>query len=228
MRMFSLKSFEDSYQTDIVDLAIGERKFQFHTPKYIEPFIDPESPLRDFPLWAKLWDASLVLAQFMSSQPTAPSRRILEIGSGLGIVGISAASFGHRITLSDYDLHALAFSRANAMLNHLPDLPVVRLDWNQPDLTGRFDWIIGSEVVYKDEHFPFLRNLFEKVLKPEGEVILVSEIRQIALKFYETLQNDYHIRVQKKVLRSDSQETPILFSRMRQKNSQKCFDPGDG
>jgi len=39
-------------------------------------------------------------------------------------------------------------------------------------------YIVGSEVVYHDQDFEPLRNLFERFLKPEGEVILCEGIRE--------------------------------------------------
>jgi 2-polyprenyl-3-methyl-5-hydroxy-6-metoxy-1,4-benzoquinol methylase len=212
-----IASFEKTYETDKVDCTINNRKFQFFTPKYIEPYIDQDNPMKDFPLWAKLWESSFVLAQHMACQPVDPNTRILEIGSGLGIIGISAASFGHKITLSDYVDHALAFARANAELNHLPELPVIRLDWHQIDLSRTYDCIIGSEVVYKEDDFSPLKKVFETLLKPGGEVILASEIRQTTLKFFETIQEEYKIQIQKKKLRTESQQTRIIVSRIRRR-----------
>ena len=41
----------------------------------------------DLPFWAKVWEASFVLAYFLGRQPVVPGRRILEIGAGIGVVG---------------------------------------------------------------------------------------------------------------------------------------------
>ncbi|MFH1491552.1 MAG: methyltransferase, partial [Pseudomonadota bacterium] len=114
--------------------------------------------------------------------------------------------------------HALAFARANALNNGCPDLEIIRLDWNSPDLKGPFDTILGSEVVYHERHFDALSGLFEKFLKPGGEVILASEMRKPSLEFVNKNQESYQLKARRKVLRSMDTEIPVILCRMTPKN----------
>ncbi|MGA8241188.1 MAG: methyltransferase, partial [Desulfobacterales bacterium] len=176
--MFSIDQFNRQYDTERRDIVIDGHRYWFFVPKSIDRFIDPEDPLQDFPLWAKIWPASVVLARHLSRLAVVPGQRILEIGSGLGVVGIIAACNGHNVTLTDANPHALEFARANAHLNGGTHLKVQRLDWQDPQPEGEFDAIVGSEVVYKDQDIDQLLTLFVNCLKPRGYILLVEEMRR--------------------------------------------------
>ena len=213
--MLSLESFHKTYETDVNEVSVRDRAFRFFTPKYLEPFIDEGDTLRDFPLWSKIWEASLVLADFLAGMPSEPGRRFLEIGGGIGLVSIVAASFGHDITLTEHNPHALEFARANAHANGCPDLKILDLDWNRPSLEGDFDCIVGSEVVYHERDFQPLQGLFEGILTPGGEIILAEGIRRTSMEFFAGMQQSFHVKGHKKVLRSGGKEVPVILCRMR-------------
>ena len=141
----------------------------------------------------------------------------MEIGCGLGLVGVVAASFGHEVTMTEYDPHALAFARANALLNGLAELKVVPLDWNQPALNETFDLIIGSEIIYHERDFDPIRELFARLLKPGGEVILCAEIRKTNMAFLSLLQNTYAIKARKKTLRSEAKNISVMLCHLSPK-----------
>jgi predicted nicotinamide N-methyase len=207
--MFSLESFQKQYQTDTTEVVVDEHRFHLFVPKTIDSFIDPLDPLRNFPLWSKIWQASLVLADYLAHLPVHPDKQFLEIGSGMGLVSIVATHAGHNFTLTEYDLHALNFARANARLNKCPKLEIKRLDWFKPNLEEIFDYIVGSEVLYKKACFPPLLKLFKQSLKSDGEIILVGEPRKTDLTFYKMMDPSFRIKVQKKTLRSANIEIRV-------------------
>ena len=212
--MFSLESFYKQYDTDTTELVINGRKFQMLLPRDLSGFLDSSDVFHDFPLWAKIWPASWVLAGFLSEMPPAAGKTLLEIGAGVGLVSIVAASCGHRIILTEYDSDALQFARANAVINGCPTLPIRRLDWNRPRLANAFDYIVASEVTYKKEHLSGLVKLFRTYLKPGGTVYLAGEMRRVNRDFYQQLETAFDIRVQKKILRSAGEETGIFLFQM--------------
>ena len=215
--MFSLESFHDQYQTEVTEIVVAGRKYQILLPRDLDNFINPEDVLDDFPLWAKLWKASWILADFLAQRKVNPAERLLEIGGGLGLVSIVGFACGHRVTLTEYNPHALQFAKANAHLNNCAQLPVVSLDWYQPNLTGSFDTILASEVIYKSQDFAPLLNLFQSYLAPSGEIILASEMRKTSGEFYQFFQSEFDISILKKVLRSENEETTVTLFRLRPK-----------
>ena len=215
--MFSLESFHNRYQTEETEIVVAGRKFQILLPRDLDSLINPEDVLDDFPLWAKIWKASWILADLLAQMKVSPAQQLLEIGGGLGLVSIVGFACGHRMTMTEYNPHALQFAQANAHLNNCAQLPVVSLDWKRPDLTGSFDIILASEVLYRPQDFASLLNLFQSYLAPSGEIILASEMRKSTGEFYEFFRPRFKVSVLKKVLRSDTEETTVTLFKLRPK-----------
>jgi predicted nicotinamide N-methyase len=216
--MFSMETFYQQYQTELRELVVGKRPFRFLVPTHLEPFVDPEDIFNAFPLWTKIWEASLVLANRISGMPAQRGQRWLELGAGLGVVGVVATAFQHEVTITEYDRHALDFIRANARLNGCTPHEIRRLDWMQPDLDTRFDRIFGSELIYSENSFPALRTLFLSLLKPGGEILLAGEVRQTSAPFLDLMQADFQIDMARTTLRSEEGSTTILLTRLRPKS----------
>jgi len=221
--MFSLESFYQKYETETNELVVKDRKFQILLPRSLVGFINTHDVFHEFPLWAKIWRASWVLADYLAAMPVAANIKFLELGAGVGLVSIVAASFGHRITMSEYNYDALQFAHANAHINDCPGLPVVELDWNRPQLPGRFDYIVASEVIYKKEDCRPLMKLLKAALKPDGEVILAGEMRKSSMDFYAEFESSFNIKVQKKILRSADEEISIYLFRMTLKRNRPRY-----
>jgi len=212
--MFSLEGFYNEYETTTNELVINGRKFQVLLPKDLTRFINAQDVFHEFPLWAKIWPASWVLAGYLAEMPVASTEKFVEIGAGTGLVSIVAAACGHRITLTESNPDALQFAHANAVINGCPQLPILELDWNRPQLNDTVDYIVASEVAYKKEDLPPLVSLFKNCLNPGGEVILAGEMRRVSKDFYQQLETEFNIRVQKKILRSSGEEMAIFLLRM--------------
>ena len=212
--MFSMESFKQEYETDTADIVIRNRKFSFFVPKSLDRFIDPENVLNNFPLWAKIWEPCLILADYLASMPVNPEKRFLEIGGGLGLVGIVASSFGHKVTMTEYNHDALNFAKANAHINNCPNLEIMELDWYKPELKGTFDRILGCEIIYKKESFYPILRLFRTYLKEDGEILLSERARKSSMEFFRQMSEHFNIKAQKKIIRNDSDEIHVMMCRM--------------
>jgi tRNA1(Val) A37 N6-methylase TrmN6 len=215
--MFSIVQFYQAYETETAEVAINGKKFRMLLPRHLDRFIHPSNGPDDFPLWAKIWKASWLLAGYLADLPPDVNKRFLEIGAGVGLVSIVAATFGHRITMTEYNPDALNFARANACLNNCPGLPIKRLDWNHPRLKDQFDLVVASEVTYNEAYFPPLIRLFKSNLKPGGQIILASEIRSGGQDLFRIFKSDFDITVAKQTLRSDTAAIPFVLLKMRKK-----------
>lgn len=215
--MFSLDQFHRTYDTVVAPVTVNGRRLSLFKPASIDRFIDPDDPMCNFPLWAKIWEASGLLATYLSSLPADPLKSMLEIGCGLGLVGIAAARAGHRVTMSEINADALNFARANALANGCPDVAVERLDWNAPQLEGRFDTIVGSETVYRSEDIDGLESLFDRYLNPGGTIILAEGVRRTGVDFWERMRHRYEVQARRQTLKSDQVEHHMILFRMRRK-----------
>lgn len=185
---------ESKYRVEIEPVKINGKKLKLLQIKNLEEYVvsqiekehdqkndsgngseqDVLYHLMHLPWWAKLWEPSFVLAYFMGKQPVIPGQRILEIGAGLGFVGVFAAMCGHDVTISDIEEDALLFCRANALLNGCRNVPVIRIDWRMPFAGEPYDMIIGSEVVYDRKTYGILVDFLDNALAPNGTVILAK------------------------------------------------------
>jgi predicted nicotinamide N-methyase len=212
--MFSLDDFHKKYETDPAELVIHGRQFTIMLPRNLSRFINPADVMEDFPLWAKIWPASWVLAGYLAEMPVLEEKTFLEIGGGVGLVSIVAASCGHHITMTEFNPDALQFARANALINQCPGLNIRELDWNTPRLESRFSYIVASEVSYKEQDIKPLLALFNNFLAADGQVLLAGEMRKLSKDYFKALENEFDIRILKKILRSDNEEIAIFIFRM--------------
>ena len=212
------------FSLDTVPLKIGDKVLKIVQIKDYEEFIldqieadDPD--VTQAPFWAKLWEASFLLAYFLGKQSVNPQHHLLEIGAGIGIVGIYAALCGHRITLTDINEDALLFARANALLNGLNDLEIRKLDWSDPEETRRYDVIVGSEVVYDRRSYPLLVDFLRRSLAPEGVIFLAKNAELPAPTFFEELTKCFVFKKTTQSLRREGEAQQIELFAVRHKSA---------
>jgi predicted nicotinamide N-methyase len=175
-----------------------------------------EEYIKEFPFWIKFWEASFVLADDLVRCPLKPGSEVLEIGAGMGLTGLFLAAHGHRVTITDFDEDVLALLSLNAGHNGLNTVTVRRLDWLDPDLTGTFDVICGSEVVYQERFFAPMISLFHRYLKPSGVVHLAHNMRHECIaKFIDTMPADFQVEKRIKSFRGDGQVHRIVLHALR-------------
>jgi len=199
-----------------VRFVIGGKALILVRPKRLEeifqgnPFLEVEK----FPLWFKVWEASLILSDYLSR--VHPIKDILELGAGLGIPSLVASTFGHRVLATDYEDLPLSFVQKSAQLNNL-SVNVKKLDWLSPQLDKSFDLIVGAEIIYKETFFEPLINLFKTYLKEEGEVILShsSERVRVLIPFLNEAQREFDVKTSIRRLKGDNGEVfEIILNRL--------------
>jgi EEF1A lysine methyltransferase 3 len=217
-----MEEIGSKFSLETSPLKIGDKVLKIVQIKdyeeYILDQIDAGDPnVTEAPFWAKLWEASLLLAYFLGRQPVNPQHHLLEIGAGIGIVGVYAALCGHRITVTDINDDALLFARANALLNGLNDLEIRKLDWSDPGETQRYDVIIGSEVVYDRRSYPLLVDFLRRSLSSDGVIFLAKNAELPAPSFFEELTKCFVFKKTSQPLRMKGEEQQIELFAVRHK-----------
>jgi predicted nicotinamide N-methyase len=91
----------------------------------------------------------------------------LELGAGVGLVGLAGLAKGLRVTLTDYQAPALLASAANARLNGFTQFETRLLDWHAPE-SKPYPILLGCEVIYERAiHGPIL-DVLDRMLAPGG------------------------------------------------------------
>ncbi|XQW84744.1 class I SAM-dependent methyltransferase [Thalassotalea piscium] len=136
-----------------------------------------------WPIFGVIWPSSIVLANFMNQFKTG-GKRILEVGCGIGLTSLMLNKRHDDITSTDIHPEVKRFLAKNTSLNHDADIPFYRTSWADscPELKT-FDVIIGSDLLYEDEHIELLTSFIERHANKNCEVILVDPGRGRKAKF---------------------------------------------
>lgn len=125
-------------------------------------------------LFGIVWDSSQVLAHFMADYKIE-GKRILEVGCGMALSSLMLNSRNADITATDYHPEAEVFLANNVILNEGEGIPFVRTGWgDEKSSLGKFDVIIGSDLLYESEHIDLLSRFINQHSQPECDVIIVD------------------------------------------------------
>ena len=169
------------YRTRQITVRLGNLDFRIRALSDLQQFADPRL-LADgigissaqWSLFGQVWPAGRVLAEAMSSHDII-GKRILELGCGLGLSSLVLQQRRADITASDHHPLAASFLRRNAAQNDLPTITYCDLRWEIPDLTlGRFDLIIGSDILYESGHANLLAAMIERHALPDAEILITD------------------------------------------------------
>lgn len=160
-------------------LEMGGRPLSIYTASSIDVLaFRGRGPI---PYWPVAWPAGLGLARYLAEQDLA-GRRVLELGSGVGISGLGAATAGADVVVTDNQPPALRLARMNARRNDVP-LRAAAADWRAWPFQERFDLLVGSDVTYEPAAFEALLQVLDLALKPGGEVLLSDPGRLMTTVF---------------------------------------------
>lgn len=177
--------------------VLGIKNMQEHLDSLIKSK-KIHDPLRDLPLWAKIWPASFILGRFLRKfSPEAKS--LLEIGAGMGVCGLIASRYGFsQVTLSDSEEMALNFARANIYRNNLQNkVKACHLDLRRQEdakLAPKYDFIAASEILYLDNlHRPLLK-LLEHHLATDGKAFFCTDIARLKPHFKKLAAKSFKVQ----------------------------------
>ena len=215
-------AIKSRYKVAFEPLKIKEHSLHLLKMTDLEQVLDGKDPLKDvstFPFWIRLWEAAIVLSEYISGMPAQPGTSLLEIGAGLGAPGLTAAKVGYEVTLSDYEDMILDFERINAAASHLQNVECLMLDWLNPPDMKKFDVIIGAEILFREEFFEPLLNVLRKTLKPDGVVYLAHDVKRRSLEpFLKMAEKEYRIAASQRRLKSFDGDKVILLNRLQPRN----------
>jgi methyltransferase-like protein 23 len=143
------------------------------------------------PYGVALWPAAIALAHEIATRADEfRNSRVLELGAGTGLPGIVAASLGAQVTQTDRQEVALAICRRNGERNGVGSIEYRLADWTEWADAGRYDWVLGSDILYGEVLHPCLRHIFETNLAPGGRVLLADPYRKASLGLLEGMEAD--------------------------------------
>ena len=175
----------------LVEIDVGPCRVRLCTVPDLEELVDRDALLRgdaEPPYWAYLWSGARVLAAYLARWIDLSGHRVLEIGCGLGLPGITAAALGAVTTLVDTEPVALEFVAASAATNGVLCTTVVG-DFTELESAARFDVVLAAEVAYDRGRFEALAAVFQRHLLPGGVALLADGYRTDTRELYRALAN---------------------------------------
>ncbi len=140
-----------------------------------------------WPLFGLLWPSGAQLAARLALRPVRAGERILEIGCGLALASLVGHRRGADVTASDCHPLAAGFLRENLRLNRLAAMPYRHGHWaglaalpgadGGTAVCGRFDLIIGSDLLYEPDVRAVLAGFIGRHAAPAAEVWIVDPER---------------------------------------------------
>jgi len=141
-----------------------------------------------WPIFGLLWDSGSMLAELMH-EFEAGDKRILEVGCGLALASHVLNHKNANITATDYHPEVKGFLDANSELNNHGKIPFVRTGWaDETTKLGLFDVIIGSDLLYEQEHVELLSEFINRHAKPQCQLFIIDAGRGFKNKFSNKMQ----------------------------------------
>lgn len=168
--------------SDVVEetVVVGGRPLRLLRPRdgdaVLDELLAEDDPDEDrLPFWTQLWPSGTALAQAIAARPLA-GRRVLELGCGLGLVGVTAALAGAAVLVVDRSPEAIAFAALNAERNGVTLQAAVRA-FDQPRrllAEAPWDLVLAADVLYEQRNVPVLLWLLPRLVAQDGEVWLAD------------------------------------------------------
>jgi predicted nicotinamide N-methyase len=181
-------TLEQQFRTTVTAFEAGAHAIELTHPVSADDLIDEADFERDerLPYWADVWPSARVLAQVVAGRRGA-GKTLLELGCGAGLVATAAALSGFRVCATDYYEEALLFTELNVRHNAHADNVVLEtrlVDWRRiPTTLGRFDMVVGSDVLYEREYGALVARAIDMTLAAGGEAVIADPGRIAAADF---------------------------------------------
>jgi predicted nicotinamide N-methyase len=130
--------------------------------------------------WRRVWPAGLGLAAYIIKRFRAKGLggyRVLDLGCGVGLIGIVCRQLGARVTFLDRERRALAAVRRNCRLNGLGKAQTISGDWNhggQRLPRAAYDMVVGGDVVYDELEWKAICSALTRALRADGIALLAD------------------------------------------------------
>jgi len=170
-------------------IVIGGRAWQITAVQNQEALLDAVDTLENMPYGFLLWESAIGLGRYLAANPAlVADRQALELGCGVGLVGLIARRLGARVRQTDHQPGVLALARRNAAQNAVHGIEQFLADWRHWEHTERYDLLLGADILYERAMHPYLERIFRANLAPQGALLLSDPVRPQALEFTSQLE----------------------------------------
>ncbi|MFZ2269780.1 MAG: methyltransferase domain-containing protein [Azonexus sp.] len=172
------------YQVRFQTITVGSTDYLIRSLLDNQQFSDPLGEAEKlgissagWSLFGQVWPSARVLAKMMDGFNLA-GKRVLEIGAGLGLASLVVHKRLGDMTASDRHPLSRSFLEENLLLNHLGPMAYQQGNWDEENpALGKFDLIIGSDVLYERDQPAVLAAFIDRHSADGVEVLIVDPNR---------------------------------------------------
>jgi predicted nicotinamide N-methyase len=188
-----LKTTEGDIPLSECRIAVGGREWAVAYSAAVVTQQDENRFLKERTEWmpygVALWPAALAIAHEIATRAGEfRGRTVLELGAGTGLPGIVASSLAAKVVQTDFKELPLHICQLNGQRNGATGIEYRLADWTEWNDPKRYDWIIGSDILYADSLHESLQRIFVENLAPGGRLLLADPYRAYSLLFMEDLE----------------------------------------
>lgn len=182
-------------ETKLITFSLPGKTLVLNVVKDIEKLITDPTDADKVPCWADIWPAARGMSLYIWNCIEISGNTVLELGAGLGLPGITCGLKGAKVTFSDLNNDALKIAVLNAAQNNISkNIDTFLGDWRNFSCTKKYDWIIGSDILYDPKLTPFIHKIIKSNLKPNGQLIFSHPHREVSFQFIDTLCRNTHCK----------------------------------
>ncbi|MCL4860236.1 MAG: methyltransferase domain-containing protein [Caldilineaceae bacterium] len=175
---------------ETVELAMGGSVWRVLAVRDQDALLDMADELAQIPYGYLLWESAVALANWLAGHAAlVAGRRVLELGAGMGLPGLVAASLGAHVWQTDHEPQTLAIAAHNAEQNDVGGIQRFVADWRAWDHTDQYDLLLGADILYERAMHPHLELIFQRNLAPGGKLVLADPSRPQALELLARLEH---------------------------------------
>jgi predicted nicotinamide N-methyase len=169
-------------------LWLADRELSILAAPGREPELAADTDPERIPYWTVLWDSSRALAHWLGEHPDRWRGPVLELGCGVGLAGLAAASLRAEVLQTDLFPEAVRAARENATRNGLT-LRQLAADWAHWPVTRRFTTVVAADILYeRSSHGPLL-HVLQAALAPGAVAYLTDPGRPMLCAFLDLAQS---------------------------------------
>ncbi len=150
------------------------------------------------PYFGVIWPSARALAGYFAAVPEDRLRgkRVLELGCGLAIPSLVAASRGAHAVATDFHPEVPRFLAQNVQLNAIQGLTYIESDWMTASVPGSdplardvpYDWIIASDILYERTYPGPVARALTRNAGPKTSILLADPGRPYLQEFADEMK----------------------------------------
>ena len=167
----------------------------------VEETADTTALERLCPYFGTVWPSARALGDYIVGQGVGAwkGHRVLELGCGLAVPSFLAAKLGARVVAADFHPDVPWFFERNRIANGFQrEVEYVECDWADSAANlGKFDWVIGSDVLYEKHHPDLLAKQVDRYLDLGGKAVITDPARPYLQSFTDAMKKlGYRARIE--------------------------------